>query len=231
MKPAAIVEWRPTPGVIRHPIPAAIGIDPAPAIEIGPPTVIAYDGCGLPATTRTLDIDPVSIRRQSVVIIGVIGRRWFWFRRRSVTVGGVIRRRCGFGEFGSWRIWLGHRIGRVRRGIGRERLGFGWSQSEVCRSPLNEMIALEHCCDHGGRNSDVIEVNDFLGAKIEGAKGVGDERKHDALIDPGVGELDDFSRGGSWFQVCGNLDFSGEFFGRRGGDGLIVGCRESFFGI
>jgi len=91
-EPSAIMERRPAPGIVRHPIPSAIGIDPAATIVIGLPARIDHHDRRLPARAITVDVHPVPIRRQRAVegrIIGDLGWRCGRLRRilRSDRVG------------------------------------------------------------------------------------------------------------------------------------------------
>lgn len=220
LEPTSIMKRCPTPRIIGHPIPAAISVNPAPAIEVRLPAVIGDSDRGLPATATSFNVHPIPVRGQRIVIICVISRRWFRFRRR-VIVKTVGLARSGFG--GS-REALFSSVRRVHRWICCRKFGFAWRHGDIRGGSLKQMISLQHCGDDPGRNSNVIEINDFLSSKIECAKGIRDEGQHHPFFDACIGQLDDFSSGGSRFEIGRDLDFSGNFFGRRSGNTLPIGC-------
>jgi len=106
-EPAAVMERCPTPRVIRFPIPAAISIDPATAIEIRLPASVSDNRGRLPAAAIALHIDPGSVGSKGIVKAGVSPCRRFRWRQH----GGFTRIFCwivGFGERRR-RRFTGHR--------------------------------------------------------------------------------------------------------------------------
>src|ERR1041384_2857452 len=67
--PSAIMEWRPTPRVIRLPIPSAIRVNPMPTITIGTPAVINRNDARLPTPADAVQLNPRAVRRKVIVKI------------------------------------------------------------------------------------------------------------------------------------------------------------------
>src|SRR5882762_2448745 len=73
--PPAIMERSPTPGIIRGPVPTAIGVNPMTAVAIGAPPAINDHGAGLPAPAEASQLHPGAVRRKVIVKIGyILGR-------------------------------------------------------------------------------------------------------------------------------------------------------------
>lgn len=232
LEPTPIMKWRPAPRIIRHPIPPAIGIYPTPAVEIRPPTMIADDNRWLPATAATFDVHPVPVRCQGIVVVAIIGRSGFRFWRRPIVVRGVSRHRRSFDR----KIWSGRRlvkrhIWRITGWWGEGRLRFRRGHSDLGRRSLKQMIPLDHRSDHRGGHAYIVQINDFLSPQVERAERVRDKRKHHALLNSCIGELDDFGGCGGWFQIRRNLDFSRNLFSWRISQALVIGCRKGFLRV
>src|SRR5262249_25577753 len=120
--PSAIMEWRPAPGIIRSPIPAAIGIHPATAIAIGTPGAVDHTRARLPAPAKARQLYPGPVRSKVVVEI-------------TDVLGGIGISR--FGHFG----WGCERCGHWLRIDGR---------SWTCRGPLRAQrrIMGQHRAEH-----------------------------------------------------------------------------------
>src|SRR5438876_3343459 len=67
--PAAIMKRRPTPGVIRVPIPAAVAPEPMATVAVRPPGCIYHRNRRLPAPAIAIDVDPASVRGKRVLKI------------------------------------------------------------------------------------------------------------------------------------------------------------------
>src|SRR5215510_6718535 len=66
-EPTAIMERGPSPGVIRHPIPTTISVNPMTTVEVGAPTPIDHHDCRLPASAVTCHINPSAVGREVIV--------------------------------------------------------------------------------------------------------------------------------------------------------------------
>jgi hypothetical protein len=84
------------------------------------------------------------------------------------------------------------------------------------------LVALNHRGDHAPWYANVVKINNLLNAKIEGARRVGDESHHHALLHAGFGELDQLGK-----RPC-QLDTGGQGLLLRNGFGVSLG--ELFLG-
>ncbi len=73
--PAAIMERRPSPGISRSPVPAAIGVNPIAVVAIGTPAWRDGACARLPAPADTRDDYPRAVRSQIVIEVRYV-RRW-----------------------------------------------------------------------------------------------------------------------------------------------------------
>src|ERR1043166_1497749 len=58
--PTAIMKGRPAPGIVRLPVPAAIGVNPATPITVRPPGMVHNDNRRLPAPAVIVHFHPGS---------------------------------------------------------------------------------------------------------------------------------------------------------------------------
>jgi hypothetical protein len=78
------------------------------------------------------------------------------------------------------------------------------------------MIVMEHCRNDLTGDSNVTQVNNLVRAELEWLGGIRNERKHNALLDAGVCQVDNL-RGSQ-----GEVEIRRErFLGRNGLDGRI----------
>lgn len=141
-EPAAIVERRPTPRVIRIPIPARIGINPTAAVKIRAPARVDHHDGGLPNPAIAFQLNPGAIGGERIVK-GRIGDIGLWRRGgRSLSLRGNLRRRGRD---------ISIHFNRLR------------SHCRGCKVGLQRGVALDHRRHHARRNSDVVEVNDLVG--------------------------------------------------------------------
>src|SRR5712672_1066882 len=72
--PAAVMEGSPTPRIVRLPEPSGIAVNPVAGIAIGPPSAVNYQDTRLPTPTDAFQLHPGAIRRK--VIIEITHLRW-----------------------------------------------------------------------------------------------------------------------------------------------------------
>jgi len=164
-EPAAVMEGRPTPGVIREPVPPAIAVDPAPAITVRTPARVGDDHGRPPARAPAGDVYPGAIRRQGIVKNRVADR-----------LGGR-RRRGGRG------FRHGGGLGRLRRvqlRFLRDRRG--WGRLDAGRAAAERLIPLNHGGHNLARDADVVHIDNLIGAQVEGSTRVGDEGQQHAFL-------------------------------------------------
>ena len=183
-QPAAIMKRGGTPGIIRHPVPAGICVNPAAPVRVGSPAAIAHHDGRLPATAITFDLDPGAVGRQRGVEISDIGR--------------------GRRDGNRSRFWLGLRLGlRLRLSRGRVHVsrrggllgGRRWLRDRIRPVRFQPLIVLHHRGDNVAVHAEVVEVNDVVRTEHEQAARIRDVVEQHRLIHPGLCELDDF-RGG-----------------------------------
>ena len=168
-EPATVVKRRPAPRIIRNPIPAAVGIDPASMIAIRLPAGVVDRHAWTPAPAVTIHVHPTAIRRKRVIKIihRDLRRLLHWLRRR-----------CGFRRFGG---------GGCRSGLSR------WLIRRHDRLLLQLLVALYHRGDDFVRQANVLQINDFVRVEIEHAAGIADVCQNHTLLHTGLHEPDDLS--------------------------------------
>src|ERR1043166_4317853 len=153
--PSAIMKWRPAPGIIRLPIPSTIAVNPMTAITIRTPTVIDRNHRRLPAVADVFDFNPVAIGPQRLVKIS--GGRRGGGRRSRVHQDRLRRRR--------------NDIARHDGSGGRH-----WH-----RSPAFGRFVLEQRRDHGVREAEIRQIENFIGAGVKSSRRILDESENDIL--------------------------------------------------
>ena len=236
------MEGRPTPGIVRLPIPTGIRVEPASSIGVRAPAVVDDSHGRLPAQAVGSDLNPGAIRRQHRLKIG--GR-----------LGNFVDHGFGLddGLLGLDDLLLNHNGLRLtcirslhhalgRRGDGALGLNGVLPQPQgflILRRDLRRGRRLvDQRVDDRGRDADVSEVDQFVGRWIEGGRRVGNEVQDHVFVDLGLRQFDYFSDAGrqldcpavleSWISGsrCDNGDGLDGLGGGRSGRCLRLSQRR-----
>lgn len=164
--PASVVECGAAPRVVGLPVPSAVAVKPAATLAIGTPSHVDDRDRGTPAPAiGAVQIDPGSIGCQIFLKIGDGGGNRSHFRGGNSLLHNQ-RCRCARG------VGLGGRFRRLLR-------------VQPCH---HVPVMLHHQVDHLAFKSEILEINDLIGAQVVVTGRVGDEIQNHGLLNTGLGE-------------------------------------------